>query len=307
MKLNLLVLFLLLIYVTMDAQEINITKIYSDDFDAFIGLLEQTHPDPYSAYGGRVEFNRTVQLYRKEVSKISDQEKLYNLLCRFLSTLKDGHTTLNNPKSNSAIDTRHFPIKFKIVTDGMFVAKTTSEYGKYVGCRLTAVNNIPIDSLLIMVGQIKASENLYGTYSNLAAFLGNNNSAALLFSNKTNGLKLTLKNQDNNSINIEIPFIDKAEIIAQKSNLKISKPNGLLYWDMLDAEKNVGYFAWNSTVSRELAEQIMRDAPQYIEPNLNWIYQALPEVKRSENNEEAIKYIPSLYEQFSALLEEMKT
>lgn len=307
MRLKVLFLLLCIFCVSLKAQETNPSKIYIDDFDTFITMLEQTHPDPYTVYGGKVEFNRTVQRYREEILKTTDQDRFYYLLNRFLSTLKDGHTTVNNPRSNTTANGRNLPVKFKVAADGMFISSAAAEYEKYIGCRLTAINNISIDSLLVLTGQIKASENLYGTYSNLVSFLRDNNSAANLFGGENTGLRLSLKNKDNTSHNIEVPFKDKTDFIANKSKLALSKPNGLLYWQMIGAEKDVCYFAWNSTASREMVEQVKRDAPKYLEANLNSIYRSLPEMKRPENAEEAIQYIPSVFEQFSAALAEMKT
>lgn len=307
MKLKIFFLLLCLLCIDLKAQDADPSKIYIDDFDAFITMLEQTHPDPYTVYGGKVEFNRAVQRYREEVLKTTDKNKFYYLLNRFLSTLKDGHTAINNPQNNTQKDTRYLPLKFKIATDGIFVSTAAPEYEKYIGCRLAAVNNIFVDSLLAITGQTKASENLYGTYSNLVSFLGDNNSAARLFPGENKGLNLSLKNPDNTSLSIDVPFMDKTDFVVNKSKLEINKPNGLLYWQMIGDKKDICYFAWNSTSSREMVEQVKRDAPKYIEPNLNSIYRLLPEIKRPDNVDEAIKCIPSVFEQLSAALEEMKT
>lgn len=297
---------IILISIRITAQDTNPSKIYIDDFDAFINILEQTHPDPYTVYGGKVEFKRAVQSYRQEVLKITDQDKFYNLLNRFLCKLKDGHTSINNPRTAASGNARYLPIKFKIATDGLYISAAAPEYENLLGCRVTAVNSIPADSLLRKTMEIKACENIYDGYFSLASMLINSNSLTRLFPGESRGLKIDLKKPDNNSLTVDIPFYEKAGLAVKDSKLKINKPNGLLYWDMIGAKKDVGYFAWNSTVSRELVEQVFRDAPKYIENNLRWVYQALPELKRPENPEEAIKNVPALYEQFASLLEAMK-
>jgi len=290
----------------LNAQAADSSKIFISDFDTFIRLLEETHPDPYSVLGGRMEFNRKVQNYREEIAKAKNNEQFYFLLNRFLSSLKDGHTSVNNPQGQNTSNTLYLQVKLKTAADGIYISETSPGFEKHKGSLLKAVNNISVDTLLKKTIDIKASENIYGGYYNLISFLERSNYAGLLFPGNNGELTLTLQAPDKSINNAVVSYAAKRNYAPAKSQVKINEPNGLLYWDMIGEEKNIGYFAWNSTVSRELGEQILRDSPQNLENNLRWIYQSLPEIKRSANNEEAVKMIPSLYEQFYTLLKEMK-
>ena len=41
---------------------------YLSDFDYFIENLIETHPDPYSGFGGRIEFYREKEKTKSEIS-----------------------------------------------------------------------------------------------------------------------------------------------------------------------------------------------------------------------------------------------
>ena len=44
-------------------------KTLLEDLDQFFYIVENSHPDPYSGFGGKMQFNKEVQRIRKAIPK----------------------------------------------------------------------------------------------------------------------------------------------------------------------------------------------------------------------------------------------
>ena len=80
----------------LEAANGNISKQDSllQDYDYFFSQLEQIHPDPYSAFGGKDEFDTAVKHLRDELTS-RDSMTLNEMqveVTRLISALHDGHT-----------------------------------------------------------------------------------------------------------------------------------------------------------------------------------------------------------------------
>ena len=69
------------------------------DFRHFIEYLEETHPDPYTNYGGKALFHRSVLATSQTLKKknTTTAEELCWQIRSFLAPLQDGHTYINYP------------------------------------------------------------------------------------------------------------------------------------------------------------------------------------------------------------------
>lgn len=301
---KLISLFLLFTSISIGAQNDTTKNIYEEDFNTFIQLLEETHPDPYTAFGGRIEFGRNVQDTRAKVQTSANDNEFRNYLSRFISRLEDGHTIIDNPRSveNNKVS-KFFPIVFKIASDGLFIDYTSSEYDSYVGNKLLSINGIEIDTLLKKINTIAPAENKYGTMLNLRNKIANQQSANTFLENTSN-VTLSLRDKQGNSHEISVVYSENPNWQKPTSRIKIGGDNKLLFGHILENNSKVGYFAWNATVSREVLESIPPSNPQY-QRTLNYIFSLL-EIDKPADDKQAIQQIPKLYSRFHVLLEQMK-
>ena len=248
-----LISILLTFTITAKSQQIDKMKLV-EDFNTFIKTLEDTHPDPYSAFGNRIEFNREAQHARGLITDDTSISEFRNIISSFLSVLGDGHTSLNENISSNNKNRKYLPLELKIAIDGIFICNTTNDLLKYKGAKIDYINGVSVDDLCLRVKKIYPCENKYGEYDILAKILSNNTS--LLFEN-SNKLNLSITYPDLNKENIEVEFIENPKYLSAKSDIKFKKEHPLLFADIIgDKNKPIGYFKWNSISSREMIEEV---------------------------------------------------
>lgn len=295
---------LLALTCTFACGQTNSTKNqYVSDFNEFIKYLEETHPDPYSSFGGKIDFRHQVQKIRGNLEKITESENFKDILTGFVVQLEDGHTFINsNSSSNNNGSDKYLPIVFKVVTDALFIEKTTKEYMQYIGDKLLAINNINIDELLLTAQKFGEAENKYGVMLNLCESIVNWKKAKKTFGD-ISIIELTLQNSKNDVYHIEVEYIAHPDWNSTNSKINVERDNNLLYYSVIK-DGNIGYLAWNSVVSREVLDNMDSDNPQF-QNTINWAYNAMQQ-KRPKDNSSAVKDIPELYYTFHALLKEME-
>ncbi len=298
-----IIIFLLSLTSIAFGQELPKSKMYQADFDYLIEKLIETHPDPYFGFGGSIEFaRRKIQTSESITDSITDEEFVI-LLNKFLSNLNDGHTSIYFSKSENKIN-KVLPLKLKISTDKLYVQSCTDEYFKFKGYQILEINKISITELLIRAKTFEPSENVSGEYYNLIQIINNPQLTQKFFG--TEKLEFTLNSNEGKTFSIEVPYLEEVKFITEKSKLDFKNDNELLYWSMIGKNKDIGYLAWNSILSREVVEDVYKNAPNWIQGNLNWAYNYLNE-KQTGSIEQDIQRIPSLYEQYYLLAEAMKT
>lgn len=91
------------------------------DFDYFMGLLESTHPDPYSGFGGEVFFHQKAFELRNELAgQFCSLEAFWEKTMAFLSPLQDSHTYLNSLEKTPD-NLLCIPIGFRFFSEGLIV------------------------------------------------------------------------------------------------------------------------------------------------------------------------------------------
>jgi len=280
-------------------------QLLISDFNTFTTYLEETHPDPYTSYRGLPEFKRKAQELRDRITDNTTVEQLEEMMREFISVLNDGHTTIYG-NERSETDSAYLPLKFGIATDGIFISETDNNNIEYRGAFVESVNDIPIDSLLKKVRQIRSTENRYGEYWELCDLLSTKTGFTLLF-NDSEKIKLALKQKNRESERLYLDYVSRPDWNKRSSEVVFNNDNNLLYTQILKSkEQPVGYFAWNGMYSREMVEEVAKNSPSYLDMNLNSLYQYTLKVPRPEDDKKAIEGIPTLYPVFSDLLKIMK-
>lgn len=274
------------------------TNPFLSDFDYLVKKLEETHPDPYTGFGGTEGFIQKKNHFSELMKEDLTPEAFVMLLNQFLSSLNDGHTFANFP-DNSAKSTQVLPMRFKIAADGIFVLNTTSEFAHLRGMTLSSVNGYPVDELLARTKSFLPAENLYGEHFNLLQILNNNTQAQRFFST-TDPLEFAFTFIDNKKVSQTIPYQDSVVFLPEQSALHFENSNGMLYWSLMGENNDIAHLAWNSILSREVLESAYRSNPQWIEGHINWAYSFL-NFPKTGDLEQDIQSVPSLYEEFYLL------
>lgn len=281
----------------------SISNSFTSDFNMFVRLLEETHPDPYTGFGGKMNFRSQVQTLRSGMEQVTDSDQFKEILTGFIAQLEDGHTFINSGNQAGNQQTNNYlPLAFKVATDGLFVGSTTKEYSLHAGSKLLAVNNIPVDELLQKIKKLEGAENKYGAMNNLCNWIVSQHKAERLLGQMA-AAELKLQNTQDEVYHLTVSYGARPEWAPFESGIIIAKDNELLYSDILEKE-NVGYLAWNSVVSREVVEGIEPDKPHF-KGMMNWAYSSMQQ-KQPEDSGEAVKNIPGLYETFFSLLTQME-
>lgn len=298
---NRLLTLLVLLSTTGFGQDLSVCEKYRADFDFLVEKLIETHPDPYSGFGGPTEFSKEKLKAAQLISDSMTDEDFVLLTNRFLSNLDDGHTTMFFPRKESGIK-KFFPLELKMSSDKIFVQNSTEEYKALKGGQLLEVNKVPISKLLAKTTTLEPSENIAGEYYGLVKIIRNPALSHQFFG--TERIECTVSRCSGETSLIEIPYQDKVDLLPENSIFDLKNDNHLLYWAMVGRNKNIGYLAWNSVLSREVVEDVYKNNPERIRDNLNWAYSYISE-KQSGNIEQDILRIPSIYEQFNLLAKAM--
>ena len=292
---NYLIIILILISTITFGQE----NKYLSDFEYFIEKLIETHPDPYSGFGGRIEFYKAKENLKSRISDSMSNDEFVILINQFLSNLDDGHTNLYFDKTDDK-EQKYFPLQLKISSDKVFINNSSKEYKDLIGKPIVQINDIAIDKWRAKAKSFLPSENISGEYFNLIKII-TDYQLALKFFDNSDILKLTFSNNDTKNISY---VTQKVKYLENKSQFDFKNDNGLLFYSMIGKNNDIGYLAWNSILSREVLENTYKNSPNWIQGNLNWAYNYLNETQTGDINEDILK-VPALYEQFYELTKEM--
>lgn len=292
---NSLIFILILISTITFGQE----NKYLSDFEYFIEKLIETHPDPYSGFGGRIEFYKAKENLKSRISDSMSNDEFVVLINQFLSNLNDGHTNLYFDKSENKKQ-KYFPLQFKISSDKVFVNNSSKEYKDLIGKPIVQINDIEIDNWRAKAKSFLPSENISGEYSNLIQII-TDYQLSLRFFDNSDILKLTFSNDETKNVSY---VAQKVKYLENNSQIEFKNDNGLLFYSMIGKNNDIGYLAWKSILSREVLENTYKNSPNWIQGNLNWAYSYLNETQTGDINVDITK-VPALYEQFYKLTKEM--
>lgn len=143
------------------------------DAQAFFQLLEDTHPDPYSNLGGKINFERKAEQVVRDIPSAGlSSAELRDRLAAFIAPLKDGHTRVGGLSERWSDNSPKLAIEFQIATDGLLISGSDlPELKGLRGCKLVAVDGVTTDELLQRLSAQLAAENQYGSYVGLTIVL----------------------------------------------------------------------------------------------------------------------------------------
>lgn len=306
------------------------------DFDELVKMIEDTHPDPYMNFGGRVFFHKKANDIQRELLNNPNVTlgDLYLKASEFISQIQDGHSFINSPQNmnNASGSDSLVVVKFMCGDGSLIVNAIDSARGDLIGSRLIGINEVPVEGVLDRVAISYPCENRYGRMGMLcnwfrpASFY--RNILANSFSDSHSGLNTSILNANNTSMLSATKAADKSDLIMdfltpdgdtvryapQKVQYNqfggIAKarapkderfPSQQMEWKEVDGSM---FFRLASVMARENFEY------QY---NNGWdFYNQLAYQYRSDGKEmpadtvAAIQALPSMSENFMSMLNDMK-
>lgn len=280
------------------------------DFRQFIQYLEETHPDPYTAFGGKVFFHRKVVETEKKLSKQDyDLKAFCTEIEHFLATLGDGHTHLAMSRIQQPASSLFFPLDTKVITDGLIITALPEAYKRYLSCKILSVNGVPTKEMAEKTGHILAAENLYGKYSHLARNLPDLSFLQRITS-ASDTLTLGVLTPDKQKTEIRLKALSREECNrldrAFCPKWETTKNLGNMDWQFLDTEKQTMYFRLNSVMAREAYAYMRKSGWEGWQQQVGAYYNYLLHREMPTNPDEAIAGIPSMGQEFRKMLETMK-
>lgn len=308
-----LFIFVLALCSSLKAQTTFCTDSLVEDFRYFIAELEQTHPDPYSRYGGRTMFSRAVEACETKMrsDSICTRGQLASSINAFLVPLHDGHTSVANPDTNPSQSTAMLctPIKFRVLDDGLIVRAIDKEHSQSIGARLLEIEGIGADELVRRISSQIPSENKVGAYLNASWQLRNKEQLERCIGRTLNdSLNVTLLDEAEKKHNLALPFLTQDALRAMHyessdSDLKLPKKN--MAYTLLDEEGKTMYFRASAMYSRENIEYEYLYGMNSFADDLAYCYIQDQSVQ-PKDTEKAIAGLPSFSEEFYNMLQEMK-
>lgn len=281
-----------------------------DDFKYFVKLLEETHVDPYTPIGGKLNFHIRAAKFRSQIEKSDCEDvNLSLVITEFLAYLKDNHTGVNLKNAIDWNNNKQLPFRCDVATDAIYVNSVRTKYKHLYGAKILSVNNTDIDDLLLKSSKLQPAENISNLKANLCTQIINLKSAQQLFPRIGNTLNFKFVTSKLDTIQQSIDFystkkLNDLQSYKSQANLRINK-SGIFSYQFVDSENNIMYFRLEEMFAQEVIEMINRNNTNY----RNWVYSMLnyyPKLNSISNKEKAAKQIPYFSAAFREMLEKMK-
>jgi hypothetical protein len=131
--------------------------------------IESTHPDPYSAGGGRIAFHRRLH---QALNAIPDegmtQDAFFRLLRPFVAGVRDAHTNFLRGYDVNPARPDGVPLRLKVVEESLVVTGITQPHADLLGSRLVSVEGLPLAELVARQYRLRGIDNQYHALRELA-------------------------------------------------------------------------------------------------------------------------------------------
>lgn len=124
------------------------------DINFLTKQLPRRHPELYAELQETV-FLDSLEGLAARAGTLSDQEVAF-ALASILALARDGHTELPLPELYRG---HHFPIGLQIFGGDVYALAVDSRYSRALGARLTAINGVPIDSVMRRITPTISADN----------------------------------------------------------------------------------------------------------------------------------------------------
>lgn len=280
----------------------------AEDFRCFIHLLEATHPDPYTNYGGKAFFHRAAHetYWSLRDDSVTTAEELCWRIRAFLAPLQDGHTQVHFPETQGSHSL--VPIRFKAVGDGLFVRRLPKEHQHLIGSKLIAIENVQTKELCQEMMKMYPAENEIGKLSNIC---GHGHQPVVLgrmiSELRSDSVTYHLMTPDGALVRLPLPLIPVEQWIEWNNQGFEGNqfPTKNLSFSFADKQKDIMYFRSTSIMARDNIEYMRLSGMVYYD-DLKYCYENVYHLPMPSDTLKAISSLPSFSEEFERMLQQMK-
>lgn len=141
------------------------------DLDELVHVLADSHPDPYSAGGGKIAFHRRADAIRRALPDTGLSAGAFLRRLRpLVASVGDGHTSIGGPRAGG--DARRLWLGWGVVEDLLHVREVyRSQDRPLLGARLRALGGVRFGDLVERMRQLTGSDNEFDNLRRLAVAL----------------------------------------------------------------------------------------------------------------------------------------
>ena len=272
-----------------------------EDFDYFFQAFEQTHPDPYSAFGGERNFHKEVKKLRRSLGRVEglDADRLQEEIGRFLVPLHDGHTYCGQMHYSNNSEVRFLPLYLRTMTDGFFVWSAGEDFKGLLGAEIKTIGGQPLDKLMGRLAEYVSSENVYGLYGAVSGWQMNSVALSLMLDDfDGEEVEMGFRTASGADTTAVLPLLSDvgmqaASFCSMPTDQRFPSSNFEYKW--VDKEQGVMAIRCSHIVSRDCLQYILDHGMGEYEAVKNWAFPDTP-----------FEEIPSIAGSFGSMLSEMK-
>ncbi len=284
------------------------------DWRELTGYLEATHPDPYTAFGGRPFFRREVERVEGELCDNITVAEFGRLAGAFLARLEDGHTFVNT--SGGGVDwlAARYPISASAMGDGLVVDFIAADRADMIGARVESIGGVGVDELLDRVRKLSPVENESGAMARLGGGLFSLGAMRQLVPELGTEVEVVFRRADGEEVTVGLEYVDAATYEAlylDKEGATVGRPvwnavdeSEFMNYRFVDSDRKMMLFRYTAITSREALERVAGWPNR--EAMIRQVYDYVLGREMPEDLDEAVAGVPSLHETFAAMLAEMK-
>lgn len=253
------ILFLLVLFSFEFSGKAQITNSQLiSDIEQLQQLIESKHVRPFWI-NSRENFELQIKKSKEIISeKEGCDQSCYIELFKIVASIKDGHSSISSRSRYELFG--YLPFSAKWFDGALYIVKTSEEYKKSLGYRITKVNGIEIREVLNKIRSVVpyANESRFkkfaGGYLHLPGLLyglgitSDPKSAVFSFSNGMDSFDMDLHNMlpEEEEHSVFVSFLD------DKDKLPLfQRNNDLYYWFEYDKNKELIYFQYNRVGNME--------------------------------------------------------
>lgn len=250
---NLILLTLaLILFQTAHSQEEKPIN-WNEDLDYLAKELPEKHYDLF-AMRSEKEFSDGIDAIKAAAEGLTDIRvalKTQQLIARF----GDSHTRLD---FSPMIDkNKMLPLGVMWLKDGLYIVKTATDYKDILGCRLTAINEVPIATVIDSLSTLNTIDNRAVQKVYVPSYLTNTEFLELFGFLPNGQITLSLRTPAGKDISYDIrPTLikkDNSVSFEPEAYSFCNKNRKLLFTDFYNPDEQIYYLQYNQCYSRELA------------------------------------------------------
>lgn len=250
---NLILLTLsFILFPALHAQEATSIN-WNEDLDFLAKELPEKHYDLFATRSEK-EFSDGIDAIKAAAEGLTDIRvalKAQQLIARF----GDSHTRLD---FSPLIDkNKMLPLGVMWLKDGLYIVKTATDYKDILGCRLTAINEVPIATVIDSLSTLNTIDNRAVQKVYVPSYLANTEFLELFGFLPNGQITLSLRTPAGK----DIPYDIRPTLIKKDNSVSFepeaysfcNKNRKLLFTDFYNPDEQIYYLQYNQCYSRELA------------------------------------------------------